>query len=148
MRSVLDEGDRKALCRRVASLTAHSSPQWGRFTVATMLAHLCQSTRMALGELPVKPRGRVAFQRFPLKHLILYVFPFPKGAPTAPELLAAPPGPFEADQSTLQTLLERLGAGPCDGAGPVHPLFGPLSRKEWGALAYKHSDHHLRQFGV
>ncbi len=68
--------------------------------------------------------------------------------PTAPELLAAPPGPFEADQSALQALLERLGTGPREGAGPVHPLFGPLSRKEWGALAHKHTDHHLSQFGA
>jgi hypothetical protein len=30
----------------------------------------------------------------------------------------------------------------------VSPLFGPLTGREWGALAYKHADHHLRQFGV
>ena len=56
-----------------------------------MLAHLSQSARMALGELPVKSQGKRAFRVFPLKHLILYVFPFPKSAPTARELLAGPP---------------------------------------------------------
>ena len=148
MRSVLDEGDRQALCRRVASLTAGSSAQWGRFTVATMLAHLCQSTRMALGELPVKPRGKVAFQRFPLKHLILYVLPFPKGAPTAPELLAAPP-----DRSRTTSRLFRL----CSSGWardlarervPPTRSSAPLSREEWGAATHKHTDHHLRQFGA
>jgi len=148
MRSVLVEADREALCRRIASLTPTSFPRWGRLAVGPMLTHLCQNVRMALGELKVEPKGKRAFQVFPLKHLILYVFPFPKGAPTAPELLAAPPGPVEAEHRSLQGLLERLGRGPVEGAGPVHPLFGRLSRREWGALTHKHTDHHLRQFGA
>ncbi|EIM78792.1 hypothetical protein A3SI_02021 [Nitritalea halalkaliphila LW7] len=28
-----------------------------------------------------------------------------------------------------------------------HPFFGPLNKKEWGIVLFKHSDHHLRQFG-
>jgi len=148
MRSILIEKDREALGRRIASLTPAASARWGRMTVDRMLAHLSQSARMALGELPVRPRGKRAFQVFPLKHLILYVFPFPKGAPTAPELLAAPPATVEDEKRALVDLLARLGRGPREGSGPTHPLFGPLSREEWGALAYKHSDHHLRQFGA
>ncbi len=148
MRSVLIERDREALGRRIDSLTPASSARWGRMTVDRMLAHLCQSARMALGELPVKPREKRAFQVFPLKHLILYVLPFPKGAPTAPELLAAPPAPVEDEKRALLDLLARLGRWPREGAAPTHPLFGPLSRPEWGALVYKHSDHHLRQFGA
>ncbi|MGH9801334.1 MAG: DUF1569 domain-containing protein, partial [Blastocatellia bacterium] len=31
---------------------------------------------------------------------------------------------------------------------PEHPAFGKLSTKDWGALTYKHMDHHFRQFGV
>jgi hypothetical protein len=148
MRSVLIERNREALCRRIASLTPASSPRWGRMTVDRMLAHLSQSARMALGELPVRPRGKRAFQVFPLKHLILYVLPFPKGAPTAPELLAASPATVEDEKRALLALVARLGREPAEGAGPAHPLFGPLSREEWGTLAYKHSDHHLRQFGA
>jgi hypothetical protein len=76
------------------------------------------------------------------------VLPFPKGAPTAPELLAAPPATVEDEKRTLLDLVARLGRGPREGAGSTHPLFGPLSRSEWSALVYKHSDHHLRQFGA
>jgi hypothetical protein len=32
-------------------------------------------------------------------------------------------------------------------AGFVHPFFGRMTQEETGVLAYKHSDHHLRQFG-
>lgn len=148
MATVLDESDREALCARIAKLTAASPAQWGRMSVDAMLAHLNQSARLALGELPVASKNRRLFQVFPLKHLILYVLPFPKSAPTAPELLVAAPGRFETERQTLKDLLCRLGAGPREGAGPNHPLFGPLSRQEWGALAHKHTDHHLRQFGA
>jgi hypothetical protein len=148
MRSILNERDRQRLCQRVSALTETSAARWGRMNVEAMLRHLCQSSRMALGELAVRPHGKRAFEVFPLKHLILYVLPFPKGAPTAPELLAGEPEQVAAGRTTLQELLERVGTGPVAGSGPVHPLFGRLSRQEWGALMHKHVDHHLRQFGA
>jgi hypothetical protein len=103
---------------------------------------------MALGELPVPSANKRAFQVFPLKHLILYIAPFPKGAPTAPELKPGPTASLEEERAALLDLLERIGTGPCEGAGPAHPLFGPLTRREWGVATYKHTDHHLRQFGA
>jgi hypothetical protein len=148
MASVLNERQREALCHRLASLTPSSSAGWGRMDVAAMLAHLCRSARMALGDLAVKSAGKRAFQMFPLKHLFLYVAPFPKNVATAPELLSAQAEPFQGGQAALLELLRRLGAGPTTGAGPVHPFFGKLSRREWGVLMHKHIDHHLRQFGV
>jgi len=30
----------------------------------------------------------------------------------------------------------------------THPAFGNISTREWGVAAYKHMDHHLRQFGL
>ena len=103
---------------------------------------------MGLGELVVEPKHMKAFQVFPLKHLMLYVVPFPHGAPTAPELLSPEPGPFEAERRSLLDLLERAGTGPTEGSGPVHPLFGQLSRREWGVVLNKHMSHHLSQFGA
>ena len=103
---------------------------------------------MALGELPVECKSKRVFQVFPVKHLILHIVPFPKGAPTAPELLASGAGSLDAIRSELVSLVERIGSGPHVGDGPVHPLFGRLSRQEWGVATYKHTDHHLRQFGA
>ena len=148
MGSVHSERDRAALRRRVESLTGVSAARWGRMSVASMLTHLCRSARMGLGELAVKPGHRRAFQVFPLKHLLLYVLPFPHEAPTAPELLAPEAGSFEAERRSLLELLERAGSGSTQGQGPVHPLFGQLSRREWGVLLHKHMSHHLSQFGA
>lgn len=148
MGSILNDADRIAICQRIGSVTTASVPRWGRMDVQAMLAHLKLSALMALGELPVACKSKRAFQVFPVKHLILNVVPFPKGAPTAPELLVPDLAAVEAIRSELVTLVKRIGEGPRDGYGPVHPLFGRLSFREWGVATHKHTDHHLRQFGV
>lgn len=148
MGSILNDSDRAAICRRISSVTNASAPRWGQMDAKAMLTHLQQSALMALGELEVAGKNKRVFQAFPVKHLILYVAPFPKGAPTAPELLAPSAESIDAIRSELVSLMERIGAGPREGSGPSHPLFGRLSFREWGVATYKHSDHHLRQFGL
>src|SRR5215212_9617830 len=148
MGSILNERERAALISRMQLLTASSSARWGKMNVAGMLQHLRLSARMALGELPVASVNKRPFQMFPLKHLIIYVFPFPKGAPTAVELKPDGAASFDDERAMVVSLLEQIGAGPREGTGPAHPLFGPMSRREWAVTMYKHVDHHLKQFGV
>ena len=148
MGSILNDEDRRAICQRINQVTSASTARWGRMDAAAMLAHLRLSALMALGELPVVNKSPRVLQVFPLKHLILHVVPFPKSAPTAPELLVFDAAPFDASRSELLRLVERIGKGPREGYGPVHPLFGRLTYPEWGVATHKHTDHHLRQFGA
>lgn len=148
MGSILNESDRTATRKRLGSLSPSSTARWGQMNVTGMLQHLRLSAQMAVGEIEVASKTKRVFQVFPLKHLILYVLPFPKGAPTAPELIPEAAESFEEERATLLQLLDRIGTGPQDGTGPAHPLFGPLSWREWGAATYKHVDHHLKQFGA
>jgi hypothetical protein len=148
MGSILNEADRAAINGRLQSLSVSSTRRWGSLEVAGMLQHLNLSIRMALGEMAVPSVNKRAFQVFPLKHLILYVLPFPKGAPTAPKLKPEVTTSLNEERAMLLELLERIGTGPQDGAGPAHPLFGPLTWREWGVVTYKHADHHLKQFGA
>jgi Protein of unknown function (DUF1569) len=148
MGSILNASDKAEILDRVRSLSVTSAGRWGTMDVVAMLEHLCLSARMTLGELSVPSVNKRVFQVFPLKHLILYVFPFPKGAPTAPLLKPVVAASLEDERATLLELLERIGACPRAGAGPSHPLFGPLTWREWGVVTYKHADHHLRQFGA
>ena len=148
MRSILNEGDRAEITTRMRSLSVSSTGRWGSLDLTGMLQHLRLSALMTLGELSVPSANKRVFQMFPLKHLILYVLPFPKGAPTAPELKPGVAAAFEEERTALLQLLERIGTGPREGAGPAHPLFGPLTWREWGVVTYKHADHHLRQFGA
>ena len=148
MGSILNESDRTELLNRMNLLSASSTRRWGQMSVTGMLQHLNLSARMALGELPVASVNKRPFHVFPLKHLLLYVIPFPKGAPTAGELRPDGTASFDEERAIIVNLLEQIGTGPQDGSGPAHPLFGPMSRREWAVVTYKHVDHHLKQFGA
>ena len=148
MHSILNEPDRAEICSRLRSLSVSSTARWGSMDVAKMLQHLRLSASMALGELPVVSVNKRPFQIFPLKHLLLYVLPFPKGAPTATELKPSVAASVEEERTALLELLERIGTGPHEGTAPDHPLFGPMTWREWGVVMYKHADHHLKQFGA
>jgi hypothetical protein len=146
MPSLRDQTVREELIRRLDSLTAAARPKWGSLDAPRMICHLGDALAMSLGELAVKSANRKAFQHFPLKHLIIYVLPFPKGVPTAPELLSTPPRDFDADRRRLVGFINRIAAAP-KAMGPEHPFFGPLTNEEWNALHWKHISHHLKQFG-
>ncbi len=148
MGSILNERDRSEILGRFQTLSASSTRRWGSLDVVGMLQHLSLSARMTLGELQVASSNKRVFQMFPLKHLILYVLPFPKGAPTASELKPVDTSSFEEERAALLELLERIGTGPSEGTGPAHPLFGSMTWREWGVVTYKHADHHLKQFGA
>ena len=148
MGSILNKTDRAAIVNRMRALSTSSTRRWGTMDVTGMLKHLHLSALMALGEMEVPSANKRVFHVFPLKHLLLYVVPFPKGAPTAPKLKPVDAASMEEERAAVLELLERMGTGPSEGAGPAHPLFGPLTWREWGVVTYKHADHHLKQFGV
>ncbi len=53
---------------------------------------------------------------------------------------------LEADKLLLLHLIEQYRQTPDDTLLPPHPMFGKLSREQWGRFIYVHLDHHLRQF--
>jgi hypothetical protein len=148
MKTFWDTTTRGEITRRVELLSADSRPQWGKFNATQMLAHLNDAMRMATGELPTAPRA-TPFRRWPMKQLIVYVAPWPKGVPTAPELLArGDSATFAEEKREFRRIAERLASKPAIGPWPEHPAFGTLTHRAWGVLEYRHADHHLRQFGV
>ncbi len=149
MKSMWDGRGPLEIRERVAHLRAEQKPAWGAMNAPQMVCHLADSLKMALGELPCASRW-LPIRYTPLKQFIIYVAPFPKSAPTAPELLARPPQTWSADVADLQALVDRFAAEGRDPqrAWPDHPAFGHLSRRAWGVLVYRHMDHHLRQFGA
>ena len=60
-------------------------------------------------------------------------------------MLTTQPSSWEEDAARFESLLSRLVNA--EQVFP-HPAFGGLSHSQWGVLAAKHIDHHLRQFGV
>ena len=132
---------------RIDQLSIGAKPRWGKMNVELMVAHLAGSLRMALGELTARPK-KLPIRYFPLKQLVIYWLPFPKGAPTAPELLPKETGPIDGNKSELARLLRVFAERASVTSWPEHPAFGKMTTKAWGVLVYRHFDHHLRQFGV
>jgi hypothetical protein len=152
MPTLADATDRHQLAERVRRLTTESTARWGRMTVGEMLAHCADALRNATGELPIAVRNLPLARTGLVQWLMIDVVPFPKGAPTAPELRRRGVTDIEPERAALLALLERFAPGHGAPEGRVrwapHPLFGTLTPAQWGRLAWKHLDHHLRQFGV
>jgi hypothetical protein len=147
MKSIWQEESRRELSGRLAALASDRPAAWGKFTAPKMVCHLADSLRMAMGDLKVAPKS-LPIRYPPLKQLIIFWAPFPKGAPTAPELIARVPQDWAREIGDVQDLLERAGSAHTTDTWPEHPAFGKLSRRAWGVQIYRHMDHHLRQFGA
>ena len=146
MPSLRNSTDRNSLIQRLNRLSPAAQPQWGKMDAPRMICHLADTLAMALGEVRPPSLNANRVQRFLLKYLFFYVLPMPKGLPTVPELLFSSPDNFDADRRRVIELIERLAATPC-GPGAEHPFFGPLTNDEWNVLQWKHTGHHLCQFG-
>ena len=131
---------------RFRRLTPEHQPLWGRLSAKKMVCHLGDQLAVALGDIPSDPKGGLLTKTV-AKWLVLYVpFPAPQGkVKTVPEMLTTEPSDWEQDSSRFESLLSRLVDA--KKVAP-HSVFGRLSHSQWGILAVKHIDHHLRQFGV
>ena len=118
-----------------------------------MLCHLGDASDGVLGRrVPpgASPRNVLPL---PVKWLLLYSpMPFPKGVETRPGVNphkeGTRPGEFEADRARAIGGLRALAIASPDGVSPTHFRFGRMSLRAWHHWAFKHVDHHLRQFGL
>jgi hypothetical protein len=147
VKSIWQDKARRELNDRVGGVAPDRCAEWGSFNAPKMVCHLADSLKMAMGDLKVAPKW-LPIRYSPLKQLIIYVAPFPRRAPTAPELLVREPREWANDVADVQDLLARAGSARTTNAWPDHPAFGKLSKRAWGVLIYRHMDHHLRQFGA
>lgn len=149
MQSIQQPAVEQELRRRILSLTPTSQRCWGTMSVEEMLWHLRSQLELALGMRPLHTNVRSILRLPPLRWLALYIIPWPKGSPTAPEMNARKRNAEVQDLATeQQLLLQRMSEVLQAQQLEPHPLFGALSYNDWGRLIWKHIDHHMRQFGV
>lgn len=147
MKTLWNESSRQELKERLGRLSEDARPLWGRMNAPRMIAHIGSALRMAKGELEAAPKN-LPIRYPPLKQLIVYWMPFPKGAPTAPELLSREPGDWTEGVNDVRTQIDEFATRDPRSPWPDHPAFGKMTSRAWGVLGYRHIDHHLRQFGV
>lgn len=112
-----------------------------------MVEHCIRWEEMMAGNRKVKHIwlgylvGKIA-----LKSLIKDDKPVKQSMPTFNELIIEDANEnFEQQKEKWVSLLE--GYRHPGSTTHIHPFFGKISREQTGRLAYKHNDHHLRQFG-
>lgn len=134
---------------RVNNLSATHQPQWGTMTASEMLLHCNSCNRQILEE--GRGNKKTQLKQYLLRILALYIAPdFKKNIQGEPEHNTqgkASEIDFEKYKSEFIELINQfpLNTKPLTLS---HPAFGNISTDEWGIAAYKHMDHHLRQFGV
>jgi hypothetical protein len=149
VKSVFEKSVRQELCNRIGQLNESTSAAWGKMNVSQMISHNILWNQMALCKTKHKQVfiGRL-FGKMALRSMIKNEKPIQRNMPTLPELrVSATSADFDALKKQWVESTEEFGLLTNDHKF-IHSFFGKLNKEQTGLLAYKHIDHHLRQFGV
>jgi hypothetical protein len=150
MPSIANPAVLAALVARLERLEPESERRWGTLTAGEMLCHLGDANTGVLrqGQAGPGPAGT----RPVLKWLAL-VSPlrWSRGLKTPrrvdPQADGTRPGDFEQDRARAIASLRAITAAAPGTMALTHQVFGPMIVADWQRWAWKHTDHHLRQFG-
>ncbi len=150
MKNIIYESDYQEIVTRTQSIKSDSERQWGSMNAGEMIVHCTDPLREALGTRITRPYNNWFYKTIG-KFLIFYVIPFPKGKAASPneydvKKKGTTPINFMNDKEVLLKLLSNFYHTDSSFNFSQHPMFGNLSKKEWGRLTWLHLDHHLRQF--
>jgi hypothetical protein len=142
----------RSLKERLEALRSDSRRRWGTLTPHEMLCHLGDATDMVNGIRPRKHPVPHRTRRL-LKLIVLWSpMRWPHGRPTNPmhdpRAEGTRPSVFDRDMARLLAGLEKLATASEGSLEPAHGLLGTMTTRDWQRWAYKHTDHHLRQFGL
>jgi len=148
LRTVADPEALRRLEARLLALRPDSRRLWGSLSPDEMLCHLADAAARVLG----RAGGEAKPERTLRKWVALRSpLPWPRGAATPPEIDpragGSRPSGFERDRSRALGALRAVAAASGQELPRAHALFGAMSAADWHRWAYRHTDHHLRQFG-
>lgn len=146
MKTIFDKATRDELIARIKTLDENSTPLWGKMNVYQMLKHCTVVEEMYMGK---KKYNRVfigrLFGKIALKNLTKDSAPMGRNAPTGADFkISEINGDVLAERDKWITLIEEYAH--FSNPGFIHWFFGSMTTEQIGYLAYKHTDHHLRQF--
>jgi len=150
MKTVFDRTTRDELIQRINSLDDHSKAQWGKMNVYQMLKHCTLWEEWVSGKQKYKQifLGRL-FGKMALKSVLKDEKPLGRNTPTIPALKInriGANGDVISERAKWVDLIQ--GYDHYSNTDFVHSFFGKMTKEQVGLLAYKHADHHLRQFNA
>jgi Protein of unknown function (DUF1569) len=148
VKTIFDEATRDEVIQRIASLDERSAANWGKMNISQMLRHCALYEEMILRGHNQRQTlvGRIVGKRV-LRDFIKDERPIKRNLPTLAQLRVSESG---GDINLLKdrwiSLIREFGRY----SEPhfTHPFFGTMTKEQVGRLGYKHTDHHLRQFGA
>lgn len=146
MKTIFDSKTTGELVSRINTLQPDTKAGWGKMTAWQMLKHCTLSEEMFQGKKAYKRLfiGRL-FGSMVLKGILKNDAPLKLNQPTHPEMKITGTGSWEEERNKWIRLLQDYTDFYNNDF--VHPFFGKMSKEEIGKYVYKHTDHHLRQFG-
>jgi Protein of unknown function (DUF1569) len=145
MKSIFEESTTEELIGRINKLNENSKALWGKMDVYQMLKHCTLWEEMITGKLKTKRvfLGRL-FGKMALKNMIKDEKPVKRNMPTVPGFNIRDHGDVLAEKNKWIAMVKEHAR--FSNINFVHPFFGKMTKEQIGLLAYKHTDHHLRQF--
>ena len=146
MHTIFDPSTTQTLIDRIQQLSPASKAKWGKMTVSQMLKHCVLSEEMYQGKQRYNRLfiGRL-FGKMALNEILKNEAPMKPNQPTHPTFKVTGSFDFHTERDTWIALLQ--GYQRFSNPGFVHPFFGSMTPEQIGQYVYKHTDHHLRQFG-
>lgn len=149
MKSIFEETNRQELIGRIHTVQKDSPSHWGKMTVTQMVKHCVIWEEWMQGVHQPTYRQEFLgyiFGKMALRKMIKDDKPFDKGIPTSrPFQVREKGGNLEDEKKNWIRLMQSYEH--YSNPGFIHDFFGKMTREQIGILVYKHSDHHLRQFG-
>jgi len=149
LKSLFNKNDFDAIIKRFNNLTPGLPGRWGKLNINQMLLHCRRGLEAAEGTriTPQTLLGKI-ISPF-VKSLVTNDKPFRHGSPSPAGTISIDTESFEIEKAKLIEQINKFHSGGISGCSTnPHAFFGRLTQEEWGALMYKHIDHHLKQFGV
>ena len=152
MKTVEDAAVLQSLTERLRALRPDRQRRWGTLTAHEMLCHLGDAAEMVLR---IRPRDRPVplRRRYVVRWVGLWTpIRWPHGWKTNPQhdprVAGTRPTEFQADLQRALDGMHGIATARADAVEPAHGFFGTMTIRDWQRWAYKHTDHHLRQFGL
>ncbi|WP_299501968.1 DUF1569 domain-containing protein [Mucilaginibacter sp.] len=146
MKTVFDKMTRDELISRIDTINENSKNEWGKMNVYQALKHCTLWDEWVQSDNNNKQVfiGRL-FGRMALKKILKNDAPLARNTPTLREFkVKETNGDIASEKKKWIALINEYAH--FSNSGFVHPFFGKMTKEQVGQMAYKHADHHLRQF--
>jgi hypothetical protein len=148
MESIFENETRNELISRIHTLNENSVPRWGKMNIFQMVKHCTNWDKWIQGrEKYVYKQAFIGilFGKIALKRMVMTEKPFDKNVPTSTQFkVKEKEGDLIAEKQNWISLIESYEQ--YTNPDFVHDFFGKMTKEQIGIMAYKHTDHHLRQF--